>query len=246
MFDYSAHPELLKGRVILVTGAARGIGAAAARAYAAHGASVVLLGRTEASLAEVSDQIKSAGQPQPLIIALNLENATARQYRELAARVEHEFGRLDGLLHNASIIGPRTPLEQLPDEDFMQVMHVNVNATFMLTRALLPLLKRSEDASIAFTSSSVGRKGRANWGAYGVSKFATEGLMQTLADELEGVTAVRANSINPGATRTGMRAQAYPDENPLNNPAPEDIMPVYLYLMGPDSTGINGQALNAQ
>ncbi|AAO55260.1 MULTISPECIES: YciK family oxidoreductase [Pseudomonas syringae group] len=246
MFDYSAHPELLKGRVILVTGAARGIGAAAARAYAAHGASVVLLGRTEASLAEVSDQIKSAGQPQPLIIALNLENATAQQYRELAARVEHEFGRLDGLLHNASIIGPRTPLEQLPDEDFMQVMHVNVNATFMLTRALLPLLKRSEDASIAFTSSSVGRKGRANWGAYGVSKFATEGLMQTLADELEGVTAVRANSINPGATRTGMRAQAYPDENPLNNPAPEDIMPVYLYLMGPDSTGINGQALNAQ
>ncbi|EGH96892.1 MULTISPECIES: YciK family oxidoreductase [Pseudomonas syringae group] len=246
MFDYSAHPELLKGRVILVTGAARGIGAAAARAYAAHGASVVLLGRTEASLAEVSDQIKSAGQPQPLIIALNLENATARQYRELAARVEHEFGRLDGLLHNASIIGPRTPLEQLPDEDFMQVMHVNVNATFMLTRALLPLLKRSEDASIAFTSSSVGRNGRANWGAYGVSKFATEGLMQTLADELEGVTAVRANSINPGATRTGMRAQAYPDENPLNNPAPEDIMPVYLYLMGPDSTGINGQALNAQ
>lgn len=246
MFDYSAHPELLKGRVILVTGAARGIGAAAARAYAAHGASVVLLGRTEASLAEISDQIKSAGQPQPLIIALNLENATAQQYRELAARVEHEFGRLDGLLHNASIIGPRTPLEQLPDEDFMQVMHVNVNATFMLTRALLPLLKRSEDASIAFTSSSVGRKGRANWGAYGVSKFATEGLMQTLADELEGVTAVRANSINPGATRTGMRAQAYPDENPLNNPAPEDIMPVYLYLMGPDSTGINGQALNAQ
>lgn len=246
MFDYSAHPELLKGRVILVTGTARGIGAAAARAYAAHGASVVLLGRTEASLAEVSDQIKSAGQPQPLIIALNLENATAQQYRELAARVEHEFGRLDGLLHNASIIGPRTPLEQLPDEDFMQVMHVNVNATFMLTRALLPLLKRSEDASIAFTSSSVGRKGRANWGAYGVSKFATEGLMQTLADELEGVTAVRANSINPGATRTGMRAQAYPDENPLNNPAPEDIMPVYLYLMGPDSTGINGQALNAQ
>ncbi|KPB84717.1 YciK family oxidoreductase [Pseudomonas syringae pv. tomato] len=246
MFDYSAHPELLKGRVILVTGAARGIGAAAARAYAAHGASVVLLGRTEASLAEVSDQIKSAGQPQPLIIALNLENATAQQYRELAARVEHEFGHLDGLLHNASIIGPRTPLEQLPDEDFMQVMHVNVNATFMLTRALLPLLKRSEDASIAFTSSSVGRKGRANWGAYGVSKFATEGLMQTLADELEGVTAVRANSINPGATRTGMRAQAYPDENPLNNPAPEDIMPVYLYLMGPDSTGINGQALNAQ
>ncbi|KGS15217.1 3-oxoacyl-ACP reductase, partial [Pseudomonas coronafaciens] len=140
----------------------------------------------------------------------------------------------------------RTPLEQISAEEFAQVMHINVNATFMLTQAMLPLLELSEDASIAFTSSSVGRKGRANWGAYSVSKFATEGLMQTLADELDGVTAIRANSINPGATRTGMRAQAYPSENPLDNPAPEDIMPVYLYLMGPDSKGINGQALNAQ
>ncbi len=110
--------------------------------------------------------------------------------------IERKVGRLDGLLHNASIIGPRTSVEHLPGEDFMQVMHVNVNATFMLTQALLPLLRRSTDASVAFTSSSVGRKGRAQWGAYGVSKFATEGLMQTLADELEGVTSVRANSIN--------------------------------------------------
>ncbi|MDU8502302.1 YciK family oxidoreductase [Pseudomonas syringae] len=246
MFDYSAHPELLKGRIILVTGAARGIGAAAAKTYAAHGATVLLLGRTEASLAQVHDQIKTAGQPQPLVIPFDLESAEPQQYHALASMIEHTFGHLDGVLHNASIIGPRAPLEQLSGEDFMQVMHINVNATFMLTQALLPLLQRSTDASVAFTSSSVGRKGRAQWGAYGVSKFATEGLMQTLADELEGVTSVRANSINPGATRTGMRAQAYPEENPQNNPAPEDIMPVYLYLMGPDSKGINGQALNAQ
>eukprot|EP01132_Coremiostelium_polycephalum_P023827 gene23827-28476_t len=111
----------------------------------------------------------------------------------------------------------------------------------MLTSTLLPLLKLSQDASVVFTSSSVGRKGRAYWGAYGVSKFATEGLMQTLADELDNVAPVRANSINPGATRTSMRAQAYPGENPTDNPTPEEIMPVYLYLMGPDSTGINGQ-----
>ncbi|KIQ34979.1 MULTISPECIES: YciK family oxidoreductase [Pseudomonas syringae group] len=246
MFDYSARPDLLKDRVILVTGAGRGIGAAAAKTYAAHGATVLLLGRTEASLTAIYDEIEAAEQPQPVVIPFDLETAVPQQYDELAKMIETEFGHLDGLLHNASIIGPRTPLEQLSSEEFTQVMHVNVNSTFMLTQALLPLLKRSEDASVAFTSSSVGRKGRAHWGAYGVSKFATEGLMQTLADELEGVTAVRANSINPGATRTGMRAQAYPAENPLNNPAPEDIMPVYLYLMGPDSQGINGQALNAQ
>ncbi|SDX49006.1 NAD(P)-dependent dehydrogenase, short-chain alcohol dehydrogenase family [Pseudomonas syringae] len=246
MFDYSARPGLLADRIILVTGAGRGIGAAAARNYAALGATVLLLGKTEANLARVRDQIVAAGQPQPKVIPFDLESAGPARYDELATLIDSEFGRLDGLLHNASIIGPRTPLEQLSGEDFMQVMHINVNATFMLTHALLPLLKRSTDASIAFTSSSVGRKGRAHWGAYGVSKFATEGLMQTLADELQDVTTVRANSINPGATRTDMRALAYPDENPLNNPTPEDIMPVYLYLMGPDSKGINGQALNAQ
>ncbi len=246
MFDYTARPELLKGRVIMVTGAGRGIGAAAAKAFAAHGATVLLLGKTEANLAAVYDEIEAAGHPQPVVIPFNLETALPHQYDELAVMVENAFGRLDGLLHNASIIGPRTPLEQLSGDNFMRVMHINVNAMFMLTQALLPLLKLSEDASVVFTSSSVGRKGRAYWGAYGVSKFATEGLMQTLADELEGVAPVRANSVNPGATRTSMRAQAYPAENPQDNPLPEAIMPVYLYLMGPDSKGVNGQAFNAQ
>ena len=246
MFNYSARPDLLKDRVILVTGAGRGIGAAAARTYAAHGATVLLLGRTEANLSTLYDEIEAAGHPQPVVIPFDLETALPHQYDELAAMIEAEFGRLDGVLHNASIIGPRTPIEQLTGEQFMQVMHINVNATFMLTTALLPLLKLSGDASIAFTSSSVGRKGRAYWGAYGVSKFATEGLMQTLADEIDGLGSLRANSINPGATRTDMRAQAYPAEDPTNNPTPEEIMPVYLYLMGPDSKGINGQALDAQ
>ncbi|WP_043310871.1 YciK family oxidoreductase [Pseudomonas sp. ML96] len=246
MFDYSARPDLLKGRVILVTGAGRGIGAAAAKTYAAHGATVLLLGKTEANLNQVYDEIEAAGHPQPVVIPFNLETALPHQYDELAATVEAEFGRLDGLLHNAAIVGPRTPLEQLSGDNFMRVMQINVNAMFMLTSTMLPLLKLSEDASVLFTSSSVGRKGRAYWGAYGVSKFATEGLMQTLADEVEGIANVRANSINPGATRTGMRAQAYPGENPANNPQPEDIMPIYLYLAGPDSQGVNGQAFDAQ
>ncbi len=245
MFEYSARPDLLKDRVILVTGAGRGIGEAAAKAYAAHGATVLLLGKNEDNLNEVYDQIEAAGHPQPVVIPVNLETALPHQYDELAATIEAEFGRLDGLLHNAAILGPRTPLEQLSGDNFMRVMQVNVNAMFMLTSTLLPLLKLSEDASVIFTSSSVGRQGRAYWGAYATSKFATEGLMQVLADEVDG-TQVRANSVNPGATRTGMRAQAYPGENPTNNPLPEAIMPVYLYLMGPDSKGVNSQAFDAQ
>lgn len=246
MHDYSARPDLLKGRVILVTGAGRGIGATAAKTFAAHGATVLLLGKTEDNLSRVYDAIEAAGHPQAAVIPFNLETALPHQYDELAAMIEAEFGKLDGLLHNASIIGPRTPLEQLSGDNFMRVMQVNVNAMFMLTSTLLPLLKLSADASVVFTSSSVGRKGRAYWGAYAVSKFATEGLMQVLADEVDGIANVRANSVNPGATRTDMRAQAYPGENPQNNPLPEAIMPVYLYLMGPDSTGVNGQAFDAQ
>lgn len=245
MFDYTAPAELLKGRVILVTGAGRGIGAEAARTYAAHGATVLLLGKTEKNLNAVYDEIVAAGHPQPVVIPLDLEQASAEAYQELAAMVEDEFGHLDGLLHNASILGPRTLLEQLSAENFAKVMQINVNAMFMLTSAMLPLLRLSKDASVIFTSSSVGRKGRAYWGAYAVSKFATEGLMQVMADEM-GDTNIRANSINPGATRTNMRAHAYPGENPLNNPTPAEIMPLYLYLMGPDSKGVTGQAMDAR
>ncbi|AYF85971.1 YciK family oxidoreductase [Pseudomonas sp. JS3066] len=246
MFQYSARPDLLKDRVILITGAGRGIGAAAAKTFAAHGATVLLLGKTEASLNAVYDEIEAAGHPQAAVIPFNLETAQPHQYDELAATLETEFGHIDGILHNASILGPRTPIEQLSGDNFMRVMQVNVNAMFMLTSTLLPLLKLSKDASVVFTSSSVGRKGRAYWGAYAVSKFATEGLMQVLADEVDGIASVRSNSVNPGATRTDMRAQAYPGENPDNNPEPAEIMPVYLYLMGPDSAGVNGQAFDAQ
>lgn len=245
MFDYTAPADLLKDRVILVTGAGRGIGAEAARTYAAHGATLLLLGKTEKRLNAVYDEIVAAGHSEPVVIPLDLEKAAPEAYQELAAMVESEFGRLDGLLHNASILGPRTPLEQLAGENFAKVMQINVNAMFMLNSAMLPLLRLSKDASVIFTSSSVGRKGRAYWGAYAVSKFATEGLMQVMADECDD-TSIRANSVNPGATRTDMRAHAYPGENPLNNPTPAEIMPVYLYLMGAESTGVTGQAFDAQ
>ncbi|TWH64979.1 NAD(P)-dependent dehydrogenase (short-subunit alcohol dehydrogenase family) [Azomonas agilis] len=246
MFSYTAPAHLLHQRIILVTGAGRGIGAAAAKAYAAHGATVLLLGKTEAHLSSVYDEIEAAGHPQPVSIPFDLETAKPKDYQALVQLIQQNFGRLDGLLLNASILGPRTSIEQLSPKDFMQVMQINLNATLMLTQACLPLLKQAEQASVIFTSSSVGRKGRAYWGAYAISKFATEGLMQVLADELEGVEPIRVNSINPGGTRTDMRAQAYPGENPLDRPSPEEIMPLYLYLMGADSRGINGQALDAQ
>lgn len=245
MFDYTAPADLLKDRIILVTGAGSGIGAEAARNYAALGATVLLLGKTEKRLNSVYDEIVAAGHSEPVVIPLDLEKASQEAYQELAAMIEAEFGHLDGLLHNASILGPRTPLEQLAGDNFAKVMQINVNAMFMLNSAMIPLLRLSKDASVIFTSSSVGRKGRAYWGAYAVSKFATEGLMQVMADELDDTT-IRANSINPGATRTDMRAHAYPGENPLNNPTPAEIMPLYLYLMGPDSSGVTGQAFNAQ
>lgn len=246
MFQYNAPADLLKERIILVTGAGEGIGRAAAWQYASHGATVVLLGRTLEKLESLYDEIESAGHPQPAIVPMNLDSASEHDYIELSNQLFDEFGRLDGLLHNAGVLGMRTPIENYDPITWEQVMRVNVHAPFLMTQTLLPLLQRSSDASIIFTSSGVGRKGRAYWGAYAVSKFATEGMMQVLADELDNTPNIRVNAINPGATRTQMRTYAYPAEPPETNPTPEEIMPVYLYLMGADSRQINGQSLDAQ
>lgn len=247
MQDYTAPADLLKDRIILVTGAGDGIGRVAAKTYAAHGATVILLGRTISKLESIYDEIEEAGYPKPAIVPLNLDGAVAKDYEDVAMTIEESFGRIDGILHNAALLGQRTPLEMYDPETWDQVMRVNVTAPFLLTRALIPALRQSKDASIIFTSSSVGRKSKAYWGAYSVSKFALEGLSQLLADELDDERHnVRVNSLNPGATRTNMRSHAYPAENPAGNPAPEDIMPAYLYLMGPDSAGTTGQQLDAR
>lgn len=246
MFSYQAPADLLKDRVILVTGAGSGIGRAAAHAYAAHGATVVLLGRTLERLEKVYDELEAAGAAQPAIVPLNLETAAEHDYIDLSNQLQDTFGKLDGILHNAGILGPITPIENYDPIIWQKVMQVNLNAPFLLTQTLLPLLRMSDQASVIFTSSGVGRKGRAHWGAYAVSKFGTEGLTQVLADELENISSIRINCINPGATRTEMRAYAYPAEDPYKNPAPEEIMPLYLYLMGTDSSSVNGQSLDAQ
>lgn len=245
MEHYIAPPELLKGKTILVTGAGAGIGRAAALSFAKHGATVILLGRTTSKLEELYDEITGAGYPEPIIHPMDLQHASEEDYRVLGDTIVEQFESLDGLLHNAAVLGPRAPIAFYPHEAWMKVMQINVNAAYALSRALLPALQAAKAASIVFTSSSVGRKGRAYWGAYSVSKFAVEGLMQVLADELRQTSKVRVNSIDPGATRTAMRKDAYPAENPETLTSPEDRLPLYLYLMGDDSAGITGEALKA-
>lgn len=244
--QYQAPAGLLAERTIVVTGAGSGIGEAAAKSYAAHGAAVILMGRTVAKLEQVYDDIVAAGHPQPAIVPIDFSGAVAGDYEQIGQTVLENFPVIDGLLHNASILGERRALEQQNPASWHEVMQVNVNAQFMLTQALLPGLRESDDASIIFTSSSVGRKGRAYWGVYSVSKFATEGMMQVWADELGSTSNIRVNSLNPGGTNTAMRRSAYPAEQPDNNPSPEQIMNAYLFLMGPDSRDVNGEAINAQ
>ncbi len=238
--------DLLAGRVILVTGAGDGIGRTTAIAFARHQATVILLGRTVKKLEAVYDAVVEAGHPEPTIYPMDLLGAAPAHHEELAERISDEFSRLDGLLHNAGLLGTLAPLEHYDPNTWAKVMQVNVNAAFFLTRACLPVLRRSTDASVVFTSSGVGRRGRAYWGAYAVSKFAVEGMMQTLADELSSSPSIRVNSINPGRVRTAMRAAAYPAEDPQSLPPPEAIVGHYLHLMGPGSRGMTGQALDAQ
>ena len=246
IINYKADKNLLKNNVILITGAGDGIGKAAAMAFAEAGAQLILAGRTLAKLEQVYDSIIAAGYIEPTLYPIDLEGATDEDYEQLAVEIDQQFGRLDGLLHNAGILGQRTPLSNYRSDVWDRVIKINITAQFQMTQALMPVLEKSPDASVLFTSSGVGRTGRAFWGAYAVSKFAVEGLVQTWASELEGLNGVRINCINPGATATSMRAQAYPAENPQNIATAQQIMPAYLYLMGVDSIGVNGQSVNAQ
>lgn len=243
---YQPAKDALKDRVILITGASDGIGKAVALAAAAHGAQVVLHGRNVRKLESVYDTIVAAGQPRPSILPLDLEKAGPEEYDRMVAALEQEFGRLDGLLHNASMLGERAPIEHHDVSKWMRTMHVNVNVPFILTRSCLPLLKRSADPVILFTSSGVVPRPRAFWGAYLVSKWASDGLMHMLAQELENQPAMRVNSINPGKVRTNMRLQAYPAEDRSTLPEAHTIVIPYLFLLGPDSRGVHGQTIDCQ
>jgi len=243
--QYQAKPDLLANRLILITGAGDGIGREAALTYARHGAQVILVGRTEHKLRAVQDEIAQAGGAVAQVLVLDLLTCSLQDCQQLASAVASQHAHLDGVLHNAGLLGEVTPIIDQDVTLWQQVMQVNVNATFMLTQALLPLLLKAPSASLVFTSSSVGREGRAGWGAYAASKFATEGLMQVLAEEYKGQS-LRINCINPGGTRTAMRASAFPNENSSKLKTPADIMPVYLYVMGDDSLQDSGISFDAQ
>lgn len=236
----------LAGRVIAITGATGGIGRAIALAVAREGAELVVMGRNLAKLRGLHAELEQIAPGRALMAPIDLEKALAADYDQIADAVMERYGRLDGLLHCAALLGTLTPIEQYDVPTWCRVMHVNVTAAFALTQVLLPALRKSADASVIFTSSGVGRKGRAYWGAYAVSKFAIEGLSQVLADELEGNAPIRVNTVNPGRTRTMMRRQAYPSENIETLPLPEAVIGPFLELLGPRGKGITGQALDCQ
>ncbi len=244
MSENSPINTLLAGQTILVTGAGDGIGKAMSMALAAQGATIILLGRTTAKLESVYDLIEAAGGPQAAIYPLNLEGATPHDYYELAETIAKEFGSLEGILHNAAQLKLLSRLDDYDVETWYQIMQVNLNAPFMLTQACLPLLRKAKNASVVFTSDSVGRKAKAYWGAYGVSKFGIEGLMQLLAEETQNNSQIRVNSITPGPTRTNLRAHAYPGEDPLSIKTPEELAPLYTWLFSPESIGTTGQAVD--
>lgn len=244
--NYTYPGDLLAGRIILITGASDGIGRALAVHAAGHGARVILHGRSARKLESVYDEIEAIeGAPRPAIAVLDLATAGSEAYTSLADSLADEFGRLDGLVNNASILGERYSIEQYDAAMWQKVMHVNVTAAFAITQVCLPLLHRSADASIIFTSSGVGRVGKPFWGAYAVSKFATEGLSQVLASE-QAHGSIRVNCVNPGPVRTAMRRAAYPAEDRDALKTAAEILPTYLYLLGPDGKGVTGRSLDAQ
>ena len=240
--DYRPASDMLKDRVVLVTGAGDGIGRAAALAFAAHGATVVLLGKTVSKLEAAYDAIEDAGGPTPAIYPMHLEGAVGHDYAELAGAMDSNFGRLDGILHNAATLPYLSRIKDYEPEDWLRVIQVNLNAPFFLTQACLPLLQRSQDARVLFTTDEVGQVGKAFWGAYGVSKFGVEGLTRILAAELEN-TSIRVNCIDPGPTRTALRKRIFPGEDNAGLKAPDALAPLYLWAMGPDSRSANGQRL---
>lgn len=243
--DYTAPEDLLENKTILITGAGDGIGKALAIKCAELGAEVILLGKTVKKLEAVYDQITALNKKSAAILPVDLNGATEEHYNDLADTILREYGKLDGLVHNASHLGVLSPFIQIENDMWSEVIQTNLTSAFLMTKYLIPVLEKAKHASTIFTSSGVGSKGRAYWGPYSVSKFATEGMMQVVADEYENST-LRFNAINPGPTKTSMRASAFPAEDTNLLKKPEDILPIYLYLLGNESILETGKRFNAQ
>ena len=232
----------LKDKVILVTGANRGFGLAITMDLSKAGATVIMLGRDLGSLEYAYDAVVDAGYKEPILYPLDLEGATPENYQELQDNVLEKFDKLDGLIHNAAILGAQMPIEQYDIKLWYSTLQINLSAPFMLTQFLIPALAKSEDARILFLSSSVGREAKAYWGAYSVSKFGIEGFAKTLSEELEK-TNISVNTVNPGKLRTEMRRTAYPAEDSSTVPMPEEKSAAIVYLLSNLSPKMNGEQL---
>lgn len=227
----------LDKRVVLITGATGGLGAAAAKACAREGATVVLLSRTIPKLEKLYDEIVAAGGPQPAIYPLDLAGASEKDYFDLAATLERELGALHGLLHCAAEFGNLGPLADMGGERWQRLLHVNLTAPFIMTRELLPLLVKSGQSSVVFVGDSAVGAGKAYWGAYGVAKIALEGYARILADETEAF-GLKVQTFTPGPMRTPIRRAAYAGENPDTLVPPEALTDRILRLLGPNPTSV--------
>lgn len=240
--NYQYKNNELKDKVILMTGATQGLGRASSIALAGAGVTVILLGRDLAALEQTYDLITALNLPEPILYPLDLLGATPKNYQEMVQVIKKQLGRLDGIVHNAATAGSMMTLQQYDIKTWYAVMQVNLHAPFLLTQACLPLLLEVQDGRILFISDKVGRKPKAYWGAYGISKSALEALMQTLADELES-TNIKVNSLDSGAMKTTLRSHTYPAQNLDKLPKPEKVAPAVVYLFSKGSSKIKGQQL---
>jgi NAD(P)-dependent dehydrogenase (short-subunit alcohol dehydrogenase family) len=222
--------ERLKDRVALITGASRGIGRAVAERFAREGAHVLLIARTREALEQVDDAIKAQGGTATLV-PLNLMHGP--KIDALGPALYERFGRLDILVGNAGILGRLSPLPHIPSQHWEQVMRVNVTANWRLIRTLDPLLRRSDAGRVIFVTSGVAQSARAYWAPYSVSKAALDCLAKTYANETSD-SAIKVNVIDPGATATRMRAEAYPGEDQSKLPTPEQVAEAFVPLAMPD------------
>lgn len=241
--SYDPDAALLQGRNILITGAGDGIGRALAIGFARYGATVILLGRKVNKLEAVYDEIQNAGYPQPAIYPLDLEKAPAEAFDQLGAVMSENFQQLDGLVHNAAILGQHSPMMAIEPQMWQKVLQTNLTAPFLITRSCYPLLKIAPMASVIFTSDAVASQGRAYWGTYAVAKAGLDNFMQILADEWENITNIRTNSLDPGPVHTWLRRQVFPGEDPQSLPSPEDCLKPFLYLIDGQHHPLRGQRL---
>jgi NAD(P)-dependent dehydrogenase (short-subunit alcohol dehydrogenase family) len=236
----------LTNKAILITGAGGGLGGTAALTLAKNGAHIILLDKNIVKLEAIYDAIVAAKAPEPIMYPFDLAGANENEYQELADRIEEKYGALQGILHSAVELIAFTPIATLPTHEWGHTLNVNLNAPFLLTRVLLPVLQKSEHAAIVFTSDSSARTAPAYSGAYGVSKIALEGFAKILAEELESSNKIRVSTFIPGPVDSPLRKRAFPAEDKSKLPTMQSLAPIYLYLFGSESIGITGQVVDAR